>query len=260
MTNFFTAQAGTQASVKPLPRLTGTPPANPSIPASGVLWDNWYIETEKNEPYSYYNEKVEVQGDRIKIKNNRWIKVGSHIKVENLGASAKNTPYLEPLLYNFHTEDVGTDKTIDGTILENGKIFSVKIKHGKDEAKPLRAEMLPRLILSSFFPVWIVKNNKRITGVQPIDFQAIVEDQVEEEIPVVKGNAYEMMPDDFSKKTETRKIRIVFANLVNYWYINKAGETIRIQIPAMEHDVVKTDQKTAESFLLPKPPATPHSP
>jgi hypothetical protein len=221
-------------------------------PSAGAetLWDNWYTVSEHGKPNSYYHEKAELLGDRAKIQVNSWIREGSRTLAENLGATAKNTTLLEPLLYNFRkTDALGRETTIDGSVLSNGKVFSVKVKKGVNSQKPLKAEMLPKLILSSFFPVWIHKNYKRISPVQPIEFMAIVEDQVDEQVPVVKGTAYEMTPDEFAKKHTARKIRVVFNNTVNFWWITKAGDAIKIEIPSLERVATKVDKQTAESFL-----------
>ncbi len=224
----------------------------PSFSEAEVLWDNWYIVTDHGHPDSYYNEKAEILGDHAKIQVNTWIKKGKKIKSENLGASAKNTPLLEPLLYNFRTQDdMGQEKIIDGSVLNNGKVFSVKIKTGIETSKPLRAEMIPKLILASFFPIWIHKNYKRISGVQPIEFQAIVEDQVDGQVPVIKGTAYEMREDDFAKKTKTRKLRIEFNHIVAIWWVTPKGDAIKIQVNELERTVQKVGRKTAEDFLNP---------
>lgn len=216
-----------------------------------TLWDNWYTVTDHGKPDSYYNEKAMIQGDRAKIQVNTWTHEGKKIKSENLGATAKNTPLLEPLLYNFRTQEMGTEKIIDGTISENGKVFSVKIKKGIEASKSLRAEMIPKLILASFFPLWINKNYKRISGVQPIEFQSIVEDQVEDQVPVVRGTAYEMREDDFAKKTGTRKLRIEFNRIVAFWWVTKNGDAVKIELPSLERVVKKTTRAEAESFLNP---------
>lgn len=215
-----------------------------------ILWDNWYTVTDHGHPDSYYNEKAELVGARAKIQVNRWIKSGQKIRSEALGAVAKNTELLEPLLYDYRTQTAtGEEKVIDGSILNNGKVFSVKKKTGSETSKPLRAEMLPKLILSSFFPIWVHKNYKRINGVQPIEFTAIVEDQVDTEVPVVKGTAYEMREDDFAKQTHTRKIRVEFSRVVAIWWISPKGDAVQIQIKEAEQFVKKTDRKTAEAFL-----------
>ncbi len=214
-----------------------------------VLWDNWYTVSEHGTPVSYYNEKAEIVGDRAKIQVNTWIKEGQKIKSENLGASAKNTTLLEPLFYNFRTQVEGVEKIVDGTVSDKGKVFSVKTKVGAKASRPLRAEMLPKLILSSFFPLWVHKNYKRINGVQPIEFQSIVEDQVEDQVPVVKGTAYEMREDDFAKATHTRKLRIEFNRIVAIWWVTPKGDAIQIQLPALEKVVKKTDRAKAEASL-----------
>ena len=215
-----------------------------------VLWDNWYTVTESGKPDSYYNEKAEIIQDKAKVQVNSWIKDGASIRIENLGATAKNTPLLEPLLYNFHSQGLGAEKTLDGSILNNGKIFSVKVKRGNQSGvAPLRAEMLPKLILASFFPVWVNKNYKRITGVQPISFQAIVEDQVEETVPVVNGDAYEMKADEFSIQSKTRKLRISFNRIVAFWYVTPKGDALKITIPSLNKVVEKVDRSVAEKFL-----------
>lgn len=214
-----------------------------------ILWDSWYTVSTDDKAESYYNERAEIDGDKAKIRVNTWLRDGQKIKSENLGATAKNTALLEPLIYNFRTQENGIEKTIDGTITNNGKVFSVKVKKGDKSLNPLRAEMLPKLILVSFFPLWINKNYKKISPVQPIEFAAIVEDQVEKQVPVVKGSAYEMVPDAFSKETKTRKLRIVFNDIVAFWYVTPKGEAIQINIPSLRKVVKKTTKALAEKYL-----------
>jgi len=216
-----------------------------------ILWDHWYTVSERNTPHSYYNEKVEITGGRIRIQLNTWIREGKKIRSENLGATAKNTPELEPQYYNFRTQVNGEEKVIDGTVDSKGRVFSVKSRTGALQSKPLRAEMLPRLILASFFPVWIHKNSKRITGVQPKEFQAILEDQVEGEVPVMTGTAYEMRADDFATASKTRRLRIEFNKIVAIWWVTPKGDAVKIEVPALERVVKKTSREEAEAFLNP---------
>lgn len=214
-----------------------------------VLWNNWYEVTNNGAPDYYYNEISEITNDKVKVKINYWFKEGNKVRRENFGGTAKNTPELQPLLFNFMTQENGVEKIMDGTILNNGKIFSVKIKRGGKTSKPIHAEMLPNLTLVSFFPVWIHKNYKKISSVQPKDFMAIIEDQVDQEVPVGKGNAYEMVADDYSKKTNTRKIRVQFRNIVAFWYVTKMGDAVRISFPSLNKEVKKVTQEEAEKFL-----------
>ena len=214
-----------------------------------ILWDNWYTVTNNGVPESYYNEQAELVGDKAKIRVNTWLKDGTKIKSENLGATAKNTALLEPLLFNFRTQENGIEKTIDGTIMNNGKVFSVKIKKGDKSLNPIRAEMLPKLILVSFFPVWIHQNYKKISSVQPKEFSAIIEDQVGEQVPVVKGNVYEMIPDAIAKQTHTRKLRVVFNDIVAYWYVSPKGDPVEIAAPSINKSVKKVTRQEAEKFL-----------
>jgi hypothetical protein len=216
-----------------------------------VLWDHWYTVSERNAPHSYYNEKVEIAGDRIKIQLNTWIREGRKIRSENLGATAKNTELLQPLFYSFRTQVDGEEKVIDGTVDPKGRVFSVKVRAGVNQAKPLRAEMLPKLILASFFPAWINKNYKRITGVQPKEFQAILEDRVEGEIPVIRGTAYEMRADEFATRSKTRKLRVEFDKSVAIWWVEPKGDALRIEVPALERVVNRTTREAAETFLSP---------
>ena len=214
-----------------------------------VLWDNWYVVTTDGVNESYYNERVELTGDKAKVRVNTWIKDGAKIRSENLGATAKNTPLLEPLLYNFRTQENGIEKSMDGTIMNNGKVFSVKIKKGEKSFNPIRAQMIPKLILVSFFPVWIHQNYKKISSVQPKEFQAIIEDQVGDQVPVVNGNVYEMVPDQTSKLLKARKLRVVFNNIVAYWYVSPKGDLIEISAPSMKKTVKKVTKEEAEKFL-----------
>jgi hypothetical protein len=215
-----------------------------------VLWDNWYTVTDNGHPDSYYNEKAELVGDKAKIQVNTWIKDGQKVHSEVLGEVAKNTQLLEPLFYNFQSQTLaGEPIVIDGSVVDKGKTFTVKKRTGAEAAKSLRAQMLPKLILSSFFPLWINKNYKRINGVQPIEFQAIVEDQVDTEVPVAQGTAYEMREDDFAKSTHTRKLRIEFNKIVAIWWVTSKGDALKIEAHELERVVKKTDRKTAENFF-----------
>ncbi len=224
----------------------------PLAPARAeLLWDNWYIESEDGIPQSYYNEKAETKGDRAKIQVNKWIRDGKRIRSENLGATAKNSTLLEPLFYNFRTQVNGEEKVIDGTVSGNGKVFSIKSKVGIRQSRPLRAEMVPKLFFSSFFPLWIHKNAKRISGVQPIEFQSIVEDQVDDQIPVYRGSAYEMKPDEFAKETRTRKLRIEFNRIVAIWWVTPKGDAIKVDLPALKRTVLLTTREKAEASLQP---------
>lgn len=226
---------------------------------NSTLWDNWYTVTQNGTPESYYSEKVEKLTESIKIQVNWWILENQKIRTENLGATAKNSPLLEPLLYNYRTQQNGVEKIIDGTLLKNGKVFSVVIRKNGVSSKPLKAEMLPKLILASFFPVWIHKNYKRINPVQPIEFNSIVEDQIENEVPIVSGSAYEMNPDEYSKETHTRKLRIEFNKTVAYWYVTPQGDALKIVIPSLKKEVLKVSKEKAQTFLkaLPTPSSSP---
>jgi hypothetical protein len=215
------------------------------------LWDNWYTVTERDTPHSYYNEKAEISGERVKIQVNTFIREGRKIRSENIGAAAKNSLLLEPLFYNFRTQVQGEEKIIDGTVDPRGKVFTVKSRTGGVQSKPLKAEMIPNLILASFFPVWVHKNYKKISGVQPKVFQAIIEDQVEGEVPVIRGSAYEMRPDEYAVSTRSRKLRVEFNKVVAFWWVSPKGDAVKIEVPALGRSVKKTSRETAEHFLSP---------
>jgi hypothetical protein len=218
---------------------------------AGILWDNWYTVTERNSPHSYYNEKAEISGERVKIQLNTFIRDGRKIRSENIGAAAKNTLLLEPLFYNYRTQVNGEEKVIDGTVDPRGKVFTVKSRTGVISSKPLKAEMIPNLILASLFPVWVHKNYKKISGVQPKAFQAILEDQVEGEVPVIRGSAYEMRADEFANSTQSRKLRVEFAKVVSFWWVTRTGDALKIEVPTLERVVKKTTRENAEHFLAP---------
>jgi len=221
----------------------------PSSSRAELLWDNWYVVSANGVHESYFNERAEITGDQAKIRVNYWIKEGTKVRSENFGGTAKNTPELQPLLFNYRTREAGVEKVIDGTILNHGKIFSVKVKRGERQSKPILAEMLPKLTLVSFFPLWIHKNYKKISSVQPKDFIAIIEDQVDREVPVGKGSVFEAMPDDFAKQTKTRKLRILFRDIVAFWYVGPKGDAVRITFPTLNKEVNKTTREEAEKSL-----------
>jgi hypothetical protein len=216
-----------------------------------ILWDNWYTITERNTPHSYYNEKAEISGERLKIQVNTFIREGRKVRSENIGAAARNSLWLEPLFYNYRTQVNGEEKIIDGTVDSKGRIFTVKSRTGAIQSRPLKAEMIPNLILASFFPVWIHKNYKKISGVQPKAFQAILEDQVEGEVPVIRGTAYEMREDEYARSTHSRKLRVEFNKVIAFWWVSPKGDALKIEVPSLERAVKKTTRETAEHFLNP---------
>jgi len=67
----------------------------------------------------------------------------------------------------------------------------------------------------------------------------------------VTGTAYEMRADEFAESTKTRKLRVVFNKIVNYWWVTPRGDALRIEIPALEQVVQKTTKEKAEVFLNP---------
>lgn len=70
-----------------------------------------------------------------------------------------------------------------------------------------------------------------------------------DQVPVVKGSVYEMMPDAISKENHTRKLRVVFNDIVAYWYVTPKGDPIQISVPSLKKLVKKTSRQEAEKSL-----------
>src|SRR5688572_7979786 len=106
------------------------PPASATTEARKVLWDHWYTMTlNKRTHYGYYNEKVEIRGDKIHFQNTLFKKEEGFINEEQLGTVATNDARLAPLYFNFHSTYRATETNIDGSTKDG--ILSAKVRQGE---------------------------------------------------------------------------------------------------------------------------------
>lgn len=194
--------------------------------------ENHYVITDgKGTCVETYSEKFVPGNKEIKVEYQRNI-FAPHAKTETIAGWAQSDT-LAPLRYNYQSKEGNTQVSIDGSLIENGKVFLIKHRINGKKQKDLRAEFEPGLFLSIYFPVWIKKQfEKGLTGTK--QFQYIFEDQVVGNVPVYKGDIFPVAPDDYAKKTKTKKIRVTLQaqNVVNFIWINDQATIVRLEVPS----------------------------
>ncbi len=244
-----------------------TTPMNP-VPQSErqteILWENWYTVTlNQNTPYGYYMERLEIRRElknsadknivdnsRYFFKNSFWKKEEGFINEEHTGALASISPFLKPILYNYHSKYRATETNIDGTIDANGKTFRTSFQQPGAPPEVYKSRINKNTIFSVFFPVWLkneISNNP--PGKKTIKFNAILEDQPK--IKSVSGWIKIQEPDEIATKTKTTRILVKFGASQSLWFINQDGVTERIEKPDAGMLVQRVTKQDALDFLNP---------
>lgn len=228
------------------------PPASAtttSSSASRVLWDGWYTVLVGNKvKYAYYNEKAEIKGDRVHFQTRMWKQEEGFINEENMGAFALNDARLTPLFFNFRSTYRSTETKIDGTVGKDQHL-SVRVQRGGQSMPPIRRRILDNPFFSVFFPVWIGKNLNSLPQGKTVSFSAILEDNLDTSFRSVPGNIRLDAPDEFAKKTGTKKFIVNHRDLTSVWWVKDSGMPVRIQMPSQKTLIQMVPQAEAEKFL-----------
>jgi hypothetical protein len=217
------------------------------------LWDHWYTVAIGPEgsasPYAYYNERVELRESKIFFQHSMWKLEEGFINEEQLGAVASGAPDFAPLFFNFRSAYRGNESIIDGSVDSSSRVLSVKVRQTGQE-KPAIKKTLPKgVIFSQFFPVWLGNRIKELKPGKPVSFSAILEDAIDVGYSPVSGKVTLEAPDAFAKKSSTMKLKVLFRNDTNYWYVDAQGAAERIEMPKQRATIVRTSKESAQKFL-----------
>jgi len=227
--------------------------------AGKILWNNWYTVSVVNPqgktktPVMYFNEKLERDGNKLKIEVHIWKKQDGIVMEEHTGAFAEDTKELRPLFYSFQQTSSHEGRTsklsIDGMFDAKGKL-NAKVRQD-DKPTGAIAQQIPKgVILSVFFPVWFSKNMGEISQLpKPVRFSTIQEDAVEKNFSIETGTVKIQKPDSFAKSNNVVLADVFVHNTAYKWYFKNTGEALRIEIPAAFMEMTLSDEKTAKAFL-----------
>ncbi len=225
-----------------------TAPSTPKL-ADGVLWDHWYTVTVGGKiKYSYYSEKVRRTEGRIHYQYSNWKSEEGYINEESLGAYAKDTPFLEPILFNFRSTYRSSETTIDGTIQPGNKLI-VKIRRNGTEIAPINRMIEPKAMLSGFFPVWFKLRLPLMKVSQTIGFRAIAEDNIDLNFQPFNGLVRLEPPDELAARSKLHRLTVNYRDIRSTWYLDAKGIPFRIDMPGVKTVIQRVSEAEAKKFL-----------
>ncbi|MBU6375603.1 MAG: hypothetical protein KGQ59_06370 [Bdellovibrionales bacterium] len=227
-------------------------PVQAKVQKNEPRWDNWYTVTIlPNTPYAYYHELLQLTKGRLHFKTDMWKKEEGFINSEQLGVFSLDDAALTPLFYNFHANYRATEISIDGTA-EKG-LMKVRIKRGQQEL-PLITRAIPsKAFFASIFPVWLQRTlnstpeNIVKSATQP--FIAILEDNQDSGFAAENGRFQVVPEDEYAKSTQSVRVQVDFNSQRSFWYLDKKGVPIRIEMPGQKTRIERSTEKQAKSFL-----------
>jgi hypothetical protein len=227
-----------------------------------LLIDAWYTITLNNSGvagpirYGYYNDHLEQRDGKLFFQNQVWKLEQGFINEEQLGAMAEDNADLTPLLYNFHSKYRTTETLIDGTV-KDGKVLTIKVRHGSEEMPQFRRALPSKTIFEVFFPVWLGRHTASLEPGKSVAFSTFLEDSVDKQFETMTGRVKAEKPDDFARSSKTTKVSVDFGGATTRWWIDSSGVTKKIENPSLGQVIEKVDRKTAESFLTSAPAQNP---
>ncbi|NDD92235.1 hypothetical protein EBZ37_09135 [bacterium] len=217
-----------------------------------VRWDHWYTVTIlPNTPFAYYRESLTHTKGRLHFKTDMWKKEEGFINSEQLGVFSLDDAGLTPLFYNFHATYRATEITIDGTA-EKG-LMKVRIKRGPQELPMITRAIPSKAFFASVFPIWLQRTlnntpeNTVKSATQP--FIAILEDNQDSGFAAENGRFQVVSEDDYAKSTQSIRVQVDFNSQRSFWYLDKKGVPIRIEMPGQKTRIERSTEKQAKSFL-----------
>ena len=221
----------------------------PARPADGTLWDYWYTVTVNGRSkYSYYNEKVRRVDGKIHYQYSSWKAEEGYVNEESLGAFAKDTPFLEPLLFNFRSTYRSSETTIDGTITQN-QFLIVKVKRNGSALPPMKRAFQPKALLSGFFPVWFKLRLPLMKSGQSIGFRAIAEDNIDLGFSPFDGLVRLEPQDELARKNRLHRLTVNYRDIRSAWYLDGKGIPFRIEMPGIKTVIQRSTEAEAKKFL-----------
>ncbi|MGE0615809.1 MAG: hypothetical protein AB7P04_09220 [Bacteriovoracia bacterium] len=219
-------------------------------PAAGqVIWNNWYTVTLNGKtPYAYYNERLSIKDGKLHYQNDVWKKEEDFINRESFGGFAENNSTYTPIFYNFFSTYRTSETKIDGTVGADN-VLSLKIrKDGKD--LPVVKKHLPKgVFFSTYFPLWLRDNVADMKPGQPRSFSTILEDSIDTGFKVESGHARVEAPDEFAKKTGTKRVAVQYRDMPSIWWTDDKGNYVRMEMGRGVSAAELVPEAKAKKFL-----------
>ncbi len=224
--------------------------AHAAAPAEKVLWDTWYTVTVANKVhYGYYNDKATLREGKVTFQNHFWKLEEGFINEERLGALADDTADLTPVFFNFKSSYRATETNIDGAVNPKTHALNVRVLRGGKELPSIIKALPKGLFTSSLFPIWAARHLGQLKPGQAVPFLTLMEDGFEHGFETVNGTVRLEQPDDFARKTGTRKLTVKFQDRSSIWYLEASGCPVRIEMPGMHSVVERVSGDQAKQFL-----------
>ncbi len=245
------------APQKPQTQPAAATPATPAATTSSsntdkpsqLLWDAWFtVAIGGTERYQYYNERVEIRGNRIFFQYQSWKNEEGFINEEQLGAVSEKNADLTPVFFNYHSSMKNSELTIDGTVSE-GKYITTKIRKTGVELPPSKRALPQKMIWSQFFPVWLGLKLSSLKQGQGGAFLAFAEDSADPNAGIEKGLLRLEKPDDRAQRTKTKRLLIDFRGNKSVWWVEPNGCVLRIELPKQNAVVQRVSQAEAKKFF-----------
>ncbi|MGK5089495.1 hypothetical protein WDW86_18240, partial [Bdellovibrionota bacterium FG-2] len=229
---------------------TSTPVTTSNTDKPGqLLWDAWFtVAIEGTIRYQYYNERVEIRGNRIFFQYQSWKNEEGFINEEQLGAVSEKNAELTPVFFNYHSAFKNNEVTIDGT-LTDGKFITTKIRKTGVDFPPSKRALPQKMIWSQFFPVWLGLKLPSLKTGQGGAFLAFAEDNPDPNAGIEKGLLRLEKPDDRAQRTKTKRLVVEFRGLRSVWWVEPNGCVARIELPTQKAVVQRVPEAEAKKFF-----------
>jgi hypothetical protein len=232
-------------------KLLSPVPTSLSASRSKILWDHWFTVTVyKKYRYAIYHETVKKEAGKIHYYYHSLKMEEGFTNEERLESVARDTPFLEPISFEFKSFYRSSVTEIKGQFSKNEKL-NVYVKKNSKSTEPIEKVVPPHTILVGLFPVWFKLQLPFMKPEISIGFSAINEDNIELEFSPLQGNVQLDRPDEYSQSTGTTKLSVTFQNTLNLWYLDKAGIPYRLEIPSSHTLIQRTTETEAKKFLKP---------
>lgn len=213
-----------------------------------VLWNSWYTMTVKGKiPFGYYNDRVEKKEGKFAYQNQLWKKEEGFINEERVVSFAKDDEKLTPVLFNFLATYRDAELVIDGTF--TGTELVAKIRKNKKTIEPIRTSVPSKAFLSTLFQVWMGKHLGQLVVGKSLSFVTLFEDGIDNRFATVVGSVTLEKDDETAKKTKSKKIAVVLADMKSTWYLLPTGEAVRIEKPDQDLVIERKSESEAKHFL-----------
>jgi hypothetical protein len=214
-----------------------------------LKWDHWYtVKVNGKVPFAYYHEKTQTVSGRTHLELEIFKKEEGFLNQENLGLFAQNDEAVTPLFYNYRMTFKNSETILDGT-LDSAQYLNIKIRKNGSELPVVKKHLPANVIFSYMFPIWVAKRLPTLTPNHYVGFQAINEEQIEQQFPIVSGKLMLEPEDAFAKSHKAKKVSMIYEDMPSVWWLAKDGSAIRIVRGENQLVIDQVSKEQAHKFL-----------